>query len=348
MGLIDVYDKFPVDFTHIHTDMKSFSTIDHFMVNERLLNYIIDCQPLHLGDNRSRHSPVMLKINIGNIPLQKDFTIPRPRQPAWKKANNQQRNKYTRCLFDRINRLEIPNSLDCKDPHCSNPEHRKERDTFMLDLITNWIEASHESIPLSGGKKTTIDPDKGCTIKSNITGWKTEIEPLRKDALFWHAVWISAEKPTTGALHSVMAHSRNKYHYAVRKAKKLSKQIRANNLLDAANRGEADLLKEMKHIRAKTKQAQTVPDNVEEAEGLDEVLDKFRDVYQTLYNSAESTDEMNIIKAKLKECIGPSCLDEVDKITGAILKEACTRMKPGKTDVTDGFASDAHCKKCKM
>ena len=82
VGLVDVFDKFPVDFTHIHTDMKSVSTIDHFLVNERLLQFIVDCRPLHLGDNRSRHSPVMLKLNIGDIPSVTEFTVPRPRQPC--------------------------------------------------------------------------------------------------------------------------------------------------------------------------------------------------------------------------------------------------------------------------
>ena len=137
-----------------------------------------------------------------------------------------------------------------------------------------------------------------------------------------------------------MAHARNKYHYAVRKAKKLSKQIRANNLLEAANRGDINLLKEMKKIRAKKKQAQTIPDNVEGAEGIDEVLNKFKEVYQTLYNSAESANEMNDLKMKLKEMIGPDCISEVNKVTGSIVKEACKRMKPGKNDVTDGFTSD--------
>ena len=51
MGLLDVYDKFPVDSTHIHTDLKSVSTIDHFLVNERLMQFIVDCQPLQIGDD---------------------------------------------------------------------------------------------------------------------------------------------------------------------------------------------------------------------------------------------------------------------------------------------------------
>ena len=31
---------------------------------------------------------------------------------------------------------------------------------------------------------------------------------------------------------------------------------------------------------------------------------------------------------------------EVNKITREVVKQACTRMKPGKTDVSEGFTSD--------
>ena len=40
--LKDVWEKYPVNYTHIHTDLKSTSTLDRIMVNERLLSYIVD------------------------------------------------------------------------------------------------------------------------------------------------------------------------------------------------------------------------------------------------------------------------------------------------------------------
>ena len=49
---------------------------------------------------------------------------------------------------------------------------------------------------------------------------------------------------------------------------------------------------------------------------------------------------MHEIKAKLQNMIGPDCMLEVGKVTGAAVKEACSRMKPGKADVTGSFTSD--------
>ena len=37
LGLVSVWEHYPISYTHIHTDMVSTSTLDHFVVNERLL-----------------------------------------------------------------------------------------------------------------------------------------------------------------------------------------------------------------------------------------------------------------------------------------------------------------------
>ena len=59
IGLTSVWEKFPIDFTHIHTDLKSFSTLDHFYVSQQLLDLVVDAGPVHLGDNPSGHSPIV-------------------------------------------------------------------------------------------------------------------------------------------------------------------------------------------------------------------------------------------------------------------------------------------------
>ena len=65
VNLCSLWESKNIDFTHIHTDDKSISTIDHFIVNKQLLDLVVDCGPLHLGDNLSRHSPIMVKLNLG-------------------------------------------------------------------------------------------------------------------------------------------------------------------------------------------------------------------------------------------------------------------------------------------
>ena len=50
-GLVPVWKIYPVDYTHIHTDMVSTSVLDHFLVTERLVPLIEVCKVLHSGDN---------------------------------------------------------------------------------------------------------------------------------------------------------------------------------------------------------------------------------------------------------------------------------------------------------
>ena len=54
IGLKSVWEKHPVSFTHIHTDMKSTSILDNFLVNERLLELVEDAGVIHLWENLSR------------------------------------------------------------------------------------------------------------------------------------------------------------------------------------------------------------------------------------------------------------------------------------------------------
>ena len=86
LGLVSVWNKFPVGYTHIHTDFSSTSTIDHFLVNPRLLSVVVDAGAIHLGDNLSRHSPIMMKLSIGDLPVRESKNLKPNRRPAWYKA----------------------------------------------------------------------------------------------------------------------------------------------------------------------------------------------------------------------------------------------------------------------
>ena len=73
--------------------------------NERLLNYIEDAGVIHLGDNLSRHSPIMLKLKIGDIPIKPvRVEVPRARRPEWYKANDENLNEYTEAVDEKNDR----------------------------------------------------------------------------------------------------------------------------------------------------------------------------------------------------------------------------------------------------
>merc|ERR1711994_123001 len=50
-NLVSAWTKYLADFTYQHTDLKSFSTIDHFFVTERFLaENVVSAAPVHWGD----------------------------------------------------------------------------------------------------------------------------------------------------------------------------------------------------------------------------------------------------------------------------------------------------------
>jgi hypothetical protein len=44
---------------------------------------------------------------------------------------------------------------------------------------------------------------------------------------------------------------------------------------------------------------------------------------------------------RINSLIGPTCIAEIAKLTGAAVKEAASKLKPKKSDVSGGFTSDA-------
>ena len=168
---------------------------------------ISDAGVMHLGDNLSRHSPIMLKLAIGNIPVNAKVKGKSTRKPAWYKAEQGHKDEYTMELCDRLAGLRSPPSLSCSNPLCQDEEHTRERDSFVLDIMSTVIEVSHSTIPMVGGSTghTGGDPGKSSPIEKSIPGWKDEVEPYKKDAVFWHATWESAGRPSRGDLKDLMA-----------------------------------------------------------------------------------------------------------------------------------------------
>ena len=97
----------------------------------------------------------------------------------------------------------------------------------------------------------------------------------------------------------------------------------------------------MKKVRSGGGGEADLPDNVAGAEGEAAIVQKFREVYSALYNSASSAEEVQQIKERLVELIRQDSMHEVMKITGERVKEAAGLMKCGKGDLSEGYSSDA-------
>ena len=175
-----------------------------------------------------------------------------------------------------------------------------------------------------------------------IPGWKTEVKPYRDDSLYWGNLWRQAGRPTTGWLHEVYAKVRRQYHLAVLRVKRRRKEHQAEELLVAAMEGDVALLKQMKIIKKGSSAANCeLPDTVDGAVGEDNIAEKFKQSYESLYNSSPSGAEMSKLKSALQDLISMASKEEVDKVTGCVVKEAVSKLKAKKTDVSGSYVSDA-------
>ena len=183
-GLKSVFDLFPADFTHTHTDGVSTSVIDHFILSPNLLNLVEDCYVIHRGDNLSRHCPIILKVKVAEKQSNFQTNDPPPPRclPSWSLATESEIISYNSSLQAKLNDLYCPVSVGCcQDPQCSDISHHTECDSLMLDIIFSIIECSFLMIPLGGKPRKPLR--KGKTKCKIIPGWKTNIEPFRKHSL---------------------------------------------------------------------------------------------------------------------------------------------------------------------
>ena len=116
----------------------------------------------------------------------------------------------------------------------------------MLDILLELVECSYTKLPLSGGGGGGGHGGKGKAPSK--PDWES-VEPFRKEARYWHAVWKKEKTPSKGWLHDTMVKWKRQYHYAVRRGNGRSNKVRAEKLLEASMKGDVDLLKEMKMIR---------------------------------------------------------------------------------------------------
>ena len=335
LGLVPLWSVHPVPYTHVHTDGKSRSTIDHILLSPRLVNLVADYGVVERGDNLSRHCPIWVKLSLGELPLRHQAKTWVPKRPCWSKASTQQLDEYTASLQDRLLALQVPDTAWCADPKCSIDTHCQDRDKFLLDILDCVVKTSHSSLPSSGGRWT------GGKNRGHVPGWAQDVEPSRQESIYWGEVWKKEGRPSTGWLHATYIRKKAQYHYAVRRAKARSDRTKAEKLLSAALQGDTALLQEMRNIRKGGGGPGDLPDVVAGGNGEQEIVEKFRIVYAGLYNSASTEDEMEALLDTVEELITPEAVSEVSRITGLTVKSAVCSMKPRKGDVSSCYTSDA-------
>ena len=330
-SLKGAWENFPVDFTHtFEMDDRTYtSTLDHFFWNERLTSYIMEADVLHLPGNTSDHCPVYCKLEIEKMDIKETTQqIPQAKAPSWKRATPDQKMGFVVELEEKLNSITVPLSSRCKNVHCNDPEHVHEADSYMVEILESIKDAAAQCLP--GNSKAKVKPGR-----SPIMDWKKQVQPFRDNAMFWHAVWISAGRPINTAVHQVMKRTRNIYHYQIRKSRRMTECIRKNTLLDACINNNGDIFKEIRKLRRTSPTVSSVIDG-----NNSNIESHFADVYKKLYNSVDDAESLSRIHRRLNDSINEGSLVQVNKITPQLIQLAISKLKNDKTDPVFQFTSD--------
>ena len=340
-NMMPIWNLFQCDFTFSQMQVRNnqncifYSTLDHFIISESILDSCIDAAPIHLAENSSNHDPIFLKLNfdLGDIELHNnifvDDKVTKPCKPAWNKASEFQIQSYIEELTARLALIRLPeNVLTCKNLQCNDPTHINEIDIYALDIM----DAISKSV------KTNIPYTSVGARKKIIPGWREYIKPYKDDAAFWHAIWESAARPLNNNLHLIMKKTRNKYHHILRIVKNREKQLRDDRFIDECLHGNVNNI--YKEIRQQRHQRSSPP-SIDGVKGTKNIACHFKNIYSRLYNTHTDQNEVQSVKARIQNKISQTDYNIIDKITPHLISKLLKRLKAGKNDVEYDWRSEA-------
>ena len=339
-NLLTVWSKFPCDYTysqtreHLGQITTSYSTIDHFCVDSENIIACESAASMHMGDNLSCHSPIMLKLKCDVSNLNSCTTSeppPSKSSPLWFKASSQQLNNFKSDLAISLNYIDIPiDAIYCRDVHCNHVNHRADLDAASEEVLDAISAAVGGNIPHSG-----INTEK------STPGWKEWIAPYKADARFWFAVWTSAGKPQGTQLHNIMKRTRNQFMYAVRRAKRHEDEIRKSKFINACMDGEVnDIIQDLRKSRCKNNK---VASSIDGCTDPSDIANNFQNIYKNIFNTHKERDQVELesLIDDNNASINASDVSEVDRITPELVKNTILKFHNNKNDSIGDWKSNA-------
>ena len=115
--------------------------------------------------------------------------------------------------------------------------------------------------------------------------------------------------------------------------------VKSRRLLEAAEKSDIALMVDMRRTHVKKNETQSVPECLEGKVTHATILDKLKQCYEELYNSDDTKDVVAEIKTKIQQLVKDNFIsseNEVLKLTSPVVKQASSKIYPGKTVVTEG------------
>ena len=160
--------------------------------------------------NISSIRSIYVKLDVGQLKVETD-EVHASSRTSWDKASEENKNAFTAAVATKLNEITMPGCISCSNLHCS--DHSDQIDSYTLEVLEAIESAAKESLPAvgGGGQANSKRPP------NRIPGWNDLVKPFYDESKFWHSIWESAGKPSTGNLLKLMKDSKHQYKYALRR-----------------------------------------------------------------------------------------------------------------------------------
>ena len=320
-----------IDYTFMSTanGATAYSSIDHFACSRGVMAIIQEAGVIHHGDNPSNHSVIYAKLNVGELNLDLE-SIKAPRRICWSKSSEQARVKFQSTLKEKLSSLPGPMFTECSDIHCTN--HLADIEEYTINILEAIEESAKGELASKGGGAKN---KKGSKI--SIAGWTEFIKPYADESKFWHNIWISAGKPSEGALMDAMKQSKHQYKYAIRRLKKAGDSIQNDKFVSSILRGGVNIFSEIKKFRGK---GSSCSSRIDDEVGSKNISDHFARIYSNLFNKVELGEDFNKLCRQINSEVGQHSMKQVDRVDEMLIKKALRMMKGNKADAFFDIQSD--------
>ncbi len=336
IGVCRSWNEYPVEFTHFmeRDGITHISTIDHFYRNDMFTEQIVDAGALHLIENQSDHCPIFCKFKLPMDTKEETNKNTKNKRfiPSWKNAKEIEKENFFNELTERLDELLIPvHATRCHDVHCNNPSHKDDLDDFMKKTLEMVETVASETLSRNEGTGKSHGKQN-----KRLPNWKEDVDPVKENAHFWNSVWKSAGKPINCQLHTIMKMTRNKYHLAIRKKKRLIERMKRDNMLNSCLAKDGDIFKEIKEKRNCKQTFSTTIDG-----HTKDIPAYLANKYEKLYNGVDDKENLKQLEEDLNGKIDEESMEFVNLITEATVKMVTQKkLKASKTDATTTITSD--------
>ena len=332
------HEKANINYTFVNpADVNSRHVIDHFFVNHDLYGAVMDHFSVHEGDNVSFHEAIVLKLNLDVEYLSLSDRI-YVKKPQWNKASHGELSRYRNVLDDLLGEVDVPwDAIRCDNVMCNDRANHCDRiQVFHDSLVNACLLASDSCIPKTGSKPVKT---------RNVAGWSEYVKPYRDASIFWHNVWKECGSPRNSRVADVMRGARAKYHKMVKLVKANETELRKNKMAQALLEDKSRNFWD--EVRKVSRNADNIPNLVDDVAGDEQISELFREKYESLYNSVSyDNDEMTTMIAEIEKSIAKQNCD-LERITPKDISYGLKHVKPNKSDgcgmlYTDHFVNGTH------